>query len=81
MQHKRLYFFYKCPHCGIDILIYDEEINCNVFRCGLLKANLEQIPPHATKAECDFFVANKLIYGCGKPFQLVNGNLEQCDYI
>ena len=58
----------ECPHCKIV------EVNCAIFRCGIYK----QIPPHLSK-ECDAIVDK--IYGCGKPFCLVNGKLEPCDYI
>ena len=67
--------FLPCPHCQVQIEII--EINCSIFRCGIIKSTGEQIPPHASKEEIE-----KLeIYGCGQPFRLVEGKLEKCDYI
>ncbi len=73
----------KCPHCNETVLI--EQINCAIFRHGILKKNLKQIDPHALKELCDYFVQNDLIYGCGKPFRIIVKNnifeTEICDYI
>ena len=67
----------ECPHCKIGIEII--EVNCAIFRCGIYKDTYQQIPPHLSKKECDAIVDK--IYGCGKPFRLVNSKLEPCDYI
>ena len=58
-----------CPHCNIPILI--EQLNCRIFRHGMLKSNNTQINPHASKKDCDDYVNNNLIYGCGKPFRII----------
>ena len=72
-----------CPHCKEPILI--EKLNCCVFRHGMLKHNNTQIHPHASKVLCDFYITNKLIYGCGKPFQIIKIDEEwkiiMCEYI
>lgn len=72
-----------CPHCNEDIII--EEINCAIFRHGIFKHNYEQIPPHSPKELCDEWVEKKLIFGCGKPFQLIKNHdthiAQICDYI
>ena len=44
----------KCPNCQIPI--YIESISCMIFRCGVFRSNGEQIPPHASKTECEFYV-------------------------
>lgn len=73
----------QCPHCygAIEII----EINCAIFRHGIYKNNNEQLHPHASKSLCDHVFENNLIYGCGKPFKLINdnGNYKaiKCDYI
>jgi len=69
--------FYLCPHCGIGIEII--EVNCAIFRCGVYKETFQQIPPHLSKLECDA-ISDK-IYGCGRPFRLINGELNPCEYI
>ena len=73
-----------CPHCGDPVLI--EQLNCCIFRHGILIASGRQIEPHSPKELCDFYVAKNKIYGCGKPFQIVrNANNELvavvCGYI
>ena len=59
----------ECPHC--KQLCEIVELNCCIFRCGIYKHNQEQIPPHLPKPACDALVNHNLIYGCGKPFQIV----------
>lgn len=76
-------FVVECPHCSADVLI--EKINCAIFRHGVLKTSMEQIPPHLPRQECEELSAKNLIYGCGKPFKLEFINQEfvahKCDYI
>jgi hypothetical protein len=69
----------NCPHCGqmIEIL----EINCMIFRCGIMKQTFEQINPHSSKETCDYLKQNDLIFGCGKPFQFNGKLITICDYI
>ena len=57
-----------CPHCNTQIII--EEINCQIFRHGAYKTTGEQMPPHASKEECDKAFNEGEIYGCGKPFRI-----------
>lgn len=76
-------FVIRCPHCQDEIVI--EQVNCAIFRHGVFKDSLEQIPPHSRKEDCDEFVTNDKIYGCGKPFKLFFENEEYipraCDYV
>jgi hypothetical protein len=67
----------NCPHCGISIEI--EQVNCAIFRCGIIKSTGEQIPPHLPEKECISLVP--YIWGCSKPFKLVDGVLIKCEYI
>lgn len=72
-----------CPHCQEFVLI--DQLNCRIFRHAVLKSNNEQINPHATKLECDDYVSKNLVYGCGKPFRVIDSGqeykVEICDYI
>lgn len=76
-------FIVTCPHCvqSIEVL----EVNCRIFRCGILKSNYTQINPHLSKVECDKLVNDDLIFGCGKPFELISDNglwkPVPCEYI
>jgi hypothetical protein len=72
----------NCPHCNVPILI--EQLNCRIFRHGILKSNNTQINPHASKEECDYYINNNLILGCGKPFRILENNEFKtviCEYI
>jgi hypothetical protein len=72
-----------CPHCENYLII--QKLNCGIFRHGVLIINKKQIDPHASKAKCDYYIKNNLIYGCGKPFRISNIDnkwiIEICDYI
>ena len=72
-----------CPHCNDYIII--TKINCGIFRHGVLKKNGKQINPHTSKEICEYYINNNLIYGCGKPFRIINDNdalkIEICDYV
>lgn len=68
-----------CPHCNDPVII--EELNCCIFRHGVKKDSYQPINPHAPKHVCDYLVENNLIYGCGKPFKVINEKAEICDYI
>ena len=75
----------QCPHCKEYIQILKKEFNCKIFRHGILKSNLKQINPYLKREDCDRLKNEDLIYGCGKPFQLIelNGSYIAviCDYI
>lgn len=58
-----------CPHCNEFVII--QEINCGIFRHGILKTTNEQIEPHSKKEVCDYLKSKDLIYGCGNPFQII----------
>jgi len=77
-------FVFECPNCSQIIQVLENEVMCSIFRCGILKSNLEQINPHAPKVECDRLTEEDLIFGCGKPFKIFKGvdrYVEECDYI
>lgn len=73
----------KCPHC-LDYIII-EKINCAIFRHAVMISTGKQINPHSDKETCDYYVNNKLVYGCGKPYQLIKEGEEYkavvCEYI
>jgi DNA-directed RNA polymerase subunit RPC12/RpoP len=76
--------FVSCPHCNITIEII--ELNCRIFRCGILKSTGQQIDPHLAKEHCDRLFEKGEIHGCGKPFKVdtqPDGSLVcyDCGYI
>lgn len=68
-------YFIQCPHCSVEIEV--EEINCGIFRCGILESG-NQLPPHSTEKECE---EAKLMFGCGKPFRFDGKVVEKCGYL
>jgi hypothetical protein len=58
----------QCPNCSIYIEVL--QLNCQIFRCGILKETMQQIPPHSSKDVCDKLKEDDLIFGCGKPFKV-----------
>ena len=76
----------NCPHCFNPIIIYNSDLNCKIFRHAIYKNNFTPVNPHASKELCLHLINNNLIYGCGKPFQIItlpNNSLSAviCDYI
>ena len=71
-----------CPWCGTTCVIDENQVNCGIFRCGVLKGSLTQIPPHAKKPVCDALVARNKIWGCAGPFKFKPGEgVSKCGYI
>jgi hypothetical protein len=69
----------ECPHCKEYIWI--EKLNCRIFRHATY-LNGEPIPPHSTQSECEQLLEQKKVYGCTKPFQILEtGEVVRCDYI
>jgi hypothetical protein len=72
-----------CPHCNEYILI--EELNCCIFRHGVLIESGKQIDPHSSEEMCNEYILHKKIVGCGKPFKIVKIENEYkaitCGYI
>jgi len=75
----------ECPHCKIPFIINEKDLNCCIVRHAVLKSNMQQINPHAPKAECDRLVAENLVLGCAKPVKIIKKKDEYetviCDYI
>ena len=73
-----------CPHCHEHVII--EQINCGIFRHGVLKSTGKPMHPHASKQVCNQYLKKGLIYGCGRPFQITKDSsnsltISTCDYI
>jgi len=70
-------FYVECPSCGVMVEIL--ALNCAIFRCGVFRDSGQQLPPHASREMCESAVPK--IWGCGKPFRVVNNKAELCDFI
>lgn len=68
----------RCPNCKRWIEVI--QLNCAIMRCGIFKDNYSQLPPHSSKEECEQAVKNGLIFGCGSPFEIIDGIAVKCDY-
>jgi len=63
-------YLFDCPNCAAPIEVEVKDLQCGIFRHAWYIHNGVQIPPHATKEFCDMLIERKLIYGCGKPFEM-----------
>ncbi len=80
------FLIFRCPSCNGHIIVNKNEINCSIFRHGILKSTGEQINPHLSKQECDRLYASNCIYGCARPFRITfkdgdSYSVVECDYI
>lgn len=76
--------FVQCPHCKGTVEV--AEVNCAIFRHGILKRTGNQMDPHTPKKQCDELFTLDRIWGCGKPFKVIqwpDGSLiaVKCEYI
>lgn len=75
----------ECPHCQAPFEV--DEGNCLVFRHAVDKKSMRPIAPHTPKEECERFLREGKIFGCGKPIKLVFDKAakkwigEICEYI
>lgn len=74
-------YYFECPHCFMMCFVKKKDINCKIFRHAVFKKNLEFVPPHSSKDECDRLVKEDLIYGCGKPFKFTGTSVTIIDYV
>jgi hypothetical protein len=74
---------FPCPHCGGSVEVAVTEVNCGIFRHGVVRATSLPIPPHATRSECDALIQANAVWGCGRPIQLAADlqSVRVCDYI
>jgi len=72
-----------CPHCKDPVII--QKINCGIFRHGSYIKTGKQLNPHLFQSTCEYLFKNNMIYGCGKPFKIVQKNdiliAIECEYI
>ncbi len=76
------FFLFECPHCSCLILVAKNEVNCRIFRHGTYKSTGHSMNPHTPKEECDRLFETGEIWGCGKPFHMIESSyVEICDYL
>ena len=78
------FYVFICPNCNGEIIVLKKKLNCRIFRHAIYKNNYQQVNPHATFEQCKHLIENNLIFGCGKPFEVVEQNNSLvavvCDY-
>jgi len=80
-------YLFSCPHCDMVIQVPTDQVNCQIFRHGVLKSNGEQVNQHSTKEQCDILLQKKMVIGCCKPFKLILNDrgivvsVDVCEYL
>ena len=84
-DNKIDYIIYHCPYedCRLMCVVYKNELNCHIFRCGYNKTNNQQIPQHLQRIECDKLRYDTDIIGCARPYRFEVNAITPiiCDYI
>jgi hypothetical protein len=68
------FYIFNCPHCEDEIIVKKNELNCKIFRHAIYTHNYEQVNPHLSKNECEKLINEQKVYGCCKPFEIINKN-------
>ena len=78
------FYIFGCPNCKDEIMVNKNELNCRIFRHAIYKHNYEQVNPHLPKELCDDLVERGKVYGCCRPFEIIDikGKLYStiCEY-
>ena len=75
---EKPHFFVTCPHCLCYVKIYDDEVNCKLFVHAAFKRDHKSVDPHASRQQCDEWLASGLVFGCANAFglRLENGTWQ-----
>lgn len=77
-------YHFSCPHCNGRIIVEKNEVNCQIFRHGIMKDSTG-VSPHLPQKECEELLSSGRVLGCMKPFRFVfaepENYVEICDYI
>ena len=75
-------YTFACPHCGELCTVQRSQIFCRIFRHAEFKGRSGRfVNPHAPQSECERWVREGLIVGCGKPFKFDGKTVAKCGYI
>lgn len=80
------HLIFQCPHCGEYVLVYLRDLNCKIFRHAVFKNNYVNINPHTSREDCINLINKQQIFGCAKPFQIIQlpnntFQVQQCNYV
>jgi len=76
VEKKKKMFQVTCPQCQGLVIIEENEVNCAIFRHGVFRNSGQPIPPHSKLDQCQRWVENNEIWGCGAAFSLNKSTLE-----
>jgi predicted protein tyrosine phosphatase len=85
-KEANLYSF-LCPHCDELCTVLENQVNCRIFRHAQLRPEvsgvrrLRWLNMHAPQRECERWVREGLIHGCGRPFRFDGRTVTKCGYI
>lgn len=74
-------FYFPCPHCSMMCQVPRNEIRCTIFRHAVFKKDFSFVPPHASKATCDKWIEDDIVYGCARPFKFDGKTVSIIGYI
>jgi len=74
-------WYFDCIWCNNKIAVEDSEVRCTIFRHAVFKKNMEFVPPHASKNQCEQWLNDESVWGCAKPFIFNRNTVKKCDYI
>lgn len=74
-------YTFACPHCEGLVEVLASQINCKIFRHGVMRGTHNQVNPHASRDECDRLVRDNAVWGCCRPFTFDGQTVAKCEYI
>jgi phage FluMu protein Com len=80
-EKETSFYYFKCPHCKDVCMVHKKDIRCTIFRHAVYKKDMQFVPPHALKEECERWLKEDLVYGCTKPFKFDGNEIKICNYI
>lgn len=74
------YLILKCPYCGQENVIFENDKASKFYRCGIYKYNCLQIPFDKPPYFYEELVRQNLIFGCTKIFLLQDDKAITCNF-
>jgi len=65
-----LVYRYMCPHCSLLLEVQQNDLNCCIFRHGVIKGQ-GPVNPHASQQEIQRLKQTGKLIGCGGPHRLI----------
>ena len=77
---------FQCPNCFDFIQVLRNELNCKIFRHACNKQTFQCVNSHLSLNDCENLKKSDTVYGCIKPFMIVQLSHDKykvqcCGYI